>query len=49
MGFSRLQKKMAEYRKKNKVFLIVFADTVVNPWAMMVHFAYTSATNAEII
>lgn len=34
------------YSKKYKIFLIIFPDTIVNPWTMVVHFSNAS-TNKQ--
>lgn len=37
------------YGKQYKVFLIIFADTVVNPRAMMIHFPNTSKISLYLL
>ena len=35
------------HSEEHKKSLILFSDTVVHPWAVMVHFPNTSFANAE--
>lgn len=37
---------MLTYSKQYKILLIVLTNTVVYPWAMMIHFANTSEMNS---
>jgi len=37
---------MLTYSKQYKILLIVLTNTVVYPWAMMIHFANASATKS---
>jgi hypothetical protein len=32
------------YCKQNKIFLVIFTDTIIDPWTMVVHLLYTSLT-----
>jgi len=44
----RILEMLYTYSKKYKIFLIVFTNAIVDPWAMVIHFPYTATTNTIV-